>query len=637
MTIAISVLGTPEIQASGKPLALPTRKALALLIYLAVEQKPYSRDHLMALFWPDSDLQRAQTSLRTSMSYIRRALPQSLLVSDRETVCFNRDAGIVLDSDILLAAAKRASRPQMKQSVLLTVFQDAVQRVRGDFLAGFSIGDVPDFDDWVSLQREFFHQQFVLVFDSLSRLQLDMGYGFEGLSTTSRWIDLSPYNEAAYQRQMQLYLATGNRIAALQTYKRLTLMLSNEFGVAPSTYSGALEEQAQALTDHNQRLQDPEAECIALNRMAMSISQSSYDLNRALDLLRQALHLAHQLENPLHRAETYWNLAQTYFYLGSIERALQYGETALAAARQIGRDDLIGRVLNTIAYARLWSGAPHAEIASGLDEALAIFERLRQPRLQVDCMTVKANSLLSKGYSEPGFQLAEAAMAISADIQDDWGIASSSYNLGLALIDRRDFKGAEEACLKGIEHARTAGHPPLVFFNLIVLGHVYRDEGTPERALTTHLEAQSLANSLHSPYFDLLVNTELCADYGVLSQHERAVEYALRARSVRLRAPYSDYTRCHEISALLIGGLLDAVREELEFMEQQLRVDPDNRRLQYFFQRSAGSWADANGDRLTAQLHVTQASQLAQQYGLLAELSATRDVLSRLNTGVVKD
>lgn len=635
--ITLSVLGTPEIQTNGRTLNLPTRKALALLIYLAVEQKPFSRDHLMTLFWPDSDLQRAQTSLRTTISYVKRALPHSLLVTDRETIFFDTSVGVVMDSDALLAAAKRASRLQLKQSVLLPVFQSAIQRVRGAFLAGFSIDDAPEFDDWVTVQREFFHQQFVLVFDTLSRLQLEMGYGFEGLSTTARWIDLSPYDEVAYQRQMQIYLATGNRVAVLQTYKRLTVMLSNEFGVAPSTYSQALENQAQALTDHNQRRLDPEAECIALNRMAMSISQSSYDLDRALDLLHQALHLAHQLENPLHRAETYWNLAQTYFYQGGIERALQHGETALATARLIGRDDLIGRILNTIAYAKLWSGVPHTEIARGLDEALTIFERLRQPRMQVDCMTVRANSLLSRGYSESGFQLAEAAMNISVGIQDDWGIASSSYNLGLALIDRGDFRSAEDACRRGIEHARTAGHPPLVFFNLIVLGHVYRDEGTPEHALTTHLEAQTLGASLHSPYFDLLIFTELCADYVVLGQHERAVEYALRARSVRLRVPYSDYTRYYEVSALLKAGLHDAAREEILFMEEQLLTDPENRRLQYFFQRSAGSWADANEDKFTAESHFTQAAQLAEQFGFMAELSSTRDVLSRLDTGTTNN
>lgn len=46
----LSLLGTPEVRHAGQPLAFPTRKVLALLIYLVVEGGLPSREKLTTLF-----------------------------------------------------------------------------------------------------------------------------------------------------------------------------------------------------------------------------------------------------------------------------------------------------------------------------------------------------------------------------------------------------------------------------------------------------------------------------------------------------------------------------------------------------------------------------------------------------------
>jgi DNA-binding SARP family transcriptional activator len=548
---SFSLLGTPQIFLDQTAFSLPTRKTLALLVYTVVERKSIARDKLMTLFWPDSDQEHAQTSLRTTLGYLRRALPPAVFQIERDAVLFVRGENVSIDTDTLLDAAKSAARPQLRQSTLIPVFRAAAEHIQGEFLSGFSVDGASDFDNWLAMQREFFHQQAVRVFNALSQLQLETGLYFEGLHTTTKWIDFDPLDEAAYQRQMQLYLAGGNRIAALQSYKSLSLMLSNEFGVLPSSQSQTLKEQAQTMVDKEKKRLDPEMECIALNRMALSLSQSTYDLEQALNLLRQALHLAGQSDNALYRAETQWNLAQTYFYQGSLESALHHANTALDVARGLGRDDLLGRVLNTIAYVKLWSGVPHTDVIRWVDEAFLIFERLHQPMMQVDCLTIKANSLLSKGFPAQGFQCAKEALSLSETTQNDWGIASASYNLGLALLDQGQIQFAQSQSQRGILCSRTAGHPPLVFFNLLVLGHIEREAGQYDQALNTHSEALQLGMELQSPYFQFLVATELCADYLSLQNTEKAAENALVARELRLRVPYSDYTRYQETEALL--------------------------------------------------------------------------------------
>ena len=52
-------------------------KRLALLVHLAVNGRSGSvtRDHLLALFWPDHDDERARAALSRAIYFLRRELP----------------------------------------------------------------------------------------------------------------------------------------------------------------------------------------------------------------------------------------------------------------------------------------------------------------------------------------------------------------------------------------------------------------------------------------------------------------------------------------------------------------------------------------------------------------------------------
>ena len=66
--IKLHVLGPTRLECSGQPITLNLRKALALLVYLAVSGRPQSRDALATLLWPESDQSEGRARLRTSDS-----------------------------------------------------------------------------------------------------------------------------------------------------------------------------------------------------------------------------------------------------------------------------------------------------------------------------------------------------------------------------------------------------------------------------------------------------------------------------------------------------------------------------------------------------------------------------------------
>ena len=53
--LALFLMGSPRIERDGIVLNVDTRKATALIAYLAVTKQPQSRDSLAALLWPEYD------------------------------------------------------------------------------------------------------------------------------------------------------------------------------------------------------------------------------------------------------------------------------------------------------------------------------------------------------------------------------------------------------------------------------------------------------------------------------------------------------------------------------------------------------------------------------------------------------
>ena len=252
LPLHLSVLGPPEVRLGGGQLALPTRKTVALLIYLALEARPQPREHLATLLWPEANPDRSYASLRNTLARLQRALRQAsgqaqtdhLLVT-HTAVGLNPEAKIDLDLQTVerayaLARADRASRLLPEGAASLPLLQSAAACQRGAFLAGFSLGDAPAFDDWAALQREVWHRRLGLILDRLSEIQFAHGEFAGATETAVHWIALDALNEAAYRRKMRAHFAAGERGPALETYEACRAVLAAELSVEPAPETAAL-------------------------------------------------------------------------------------------------------------------------------------------------------------------------------------------------------------------------------------------------------------------------------------------------------------------------------------------------------------------------------------------------------------
>src|SRR6185436_6035788 len=106
--LCLAFLGGPEIRHMDRLIALPTRKALALLAYLAIEGGAHSREKLTALFWPESDSAQGRATLRSTLALLRDALgePTAHLIATRDSLAFDSASEFDLDIQDLRRAAR---------------------------------------------------------------------------------------------------------------------------------------------------------------------------------------------------------------------------------------------------------------------------------------------------------------------------------------------------------------------------------------------------------------------------------------------------------------------------------------------------------------------------------------------------
>ena len=235
--LALYLLGAPRLEKDGKPVEFDTRKALALLAYLAVTGQSHGRDALAALFWADYDQSRARAALRRTLSVLHKALGGEALEITRESIGLLPGGPLWSDvAEFHRLLSEPASHPHTQQEICprcLEALGEAARCYRTDFLAGFTLRDSPEFDDW-----QFFHTETLRreLAGALERLTL--GFAASGdyqsaIAHARRRLSLDPLDEPAHRQLMQLYAASGQHAAALRQYRECARLLGEELGVQP--------------------------------------------------------------------------------------------------------------------------------------------------------------------------------------------------------------------------------------------------------------------------------------------------------------------------------------------------------------------------------------------------------------------
>jgi DNA-binding SARP family transcriptional activator len=216
----------------GPAFALPTRKAQALLTYLA---RPIGQVHprgkLAALLWGGIREESARASLRQALFSIRRALSEHHGVLRQEGDALGLDpAGAEVDATVFEDAVAEGTPKALALAASL---------YQGDLLSGFALTE-PPFEEWLIGERERLRE---LALEGLAKLLVQQRRGGEtevAVQTALRLLTLDPLQEPVHRALMRLYAALGRRGAALRQYQHCVSVLGRELGIEPEAETKAL-------------------------------------------------------------------------------------------------------------------------------------------------------------------------------------------------------------------------------------------------------------------------------------------------------------------------------------------------------------------------------------------------------------
>ena len=238
--LTIRLLGVVEIELAGKPVTgLGTRKAEALLVYLVMHKRPFSRERLADLLWDDRPQQQSLANLRSLLSGMRRKIKPYLTIT-RQTVAFNHASDYWLDV-VEFEKIRGRGLGIGKEERLIPLY-------RGDFLEGFHLRECIGFEEWVVLERERLQRMAVNALRRLATDGLQNGRYSPALHYTDSLLRLDNLSEQAHRLKMELLARNGRRNAALQEYAACCHLLANEIGVEPAPATQALYQRLKNLT-----------------------------------------------------------------------------------------------------------------------------------------------------------------------------------------------------------------------------------------------------------------------------------------------------------------------------------------------------------------------------------------------------
>jgi DNA-binding SARP family transcriptional activator/tetratricopeptide (TPR) repeat protein len=226
-TRRLCLFGVPRVLAV-EPAAecpLPVQpKPLALLARLVMEPAAgaVSREHLLALFWPEMDSSHARGALRQSVFHLRQALGPGVLISTGAQSLAIAQGPLCCDATEFDAFANAAQ------------WSDAVALYRAPFLDGFHVSAVgSEFEQWVDGVRSRFaataHKgAWQLAEDSVRTGDV----GRTGWLVRNS-LAMMPDDEVALRAALRLLEAIGDRAGALAIASAFAHRLATEFGAVP--------------------------------------------------------------------------------------------------------------------------------------------------------------------------------------------------------------------------------------------------------------------------------------------------------------------------------------------------------------------------------------------------------------------
>ena len=252
--LKLATLGEFTIELNGVPVAgLASRKADALLVYLAVTRRPHAREHVATMLWDDRPLNRSLANLSVVLNSLKKQLAPFLQI-DRKTIAIDPVSKVSVDLHVLKDAIdvwdSQAEHGSTDRKDAMKMMDEALLAYQGDFLQGFHLREARGFDEWASIERERIQRVMQISQRQLADAYLQQRDLVSAVRCLQRTLAIDPLQEELHRVLMRTLALSGQQGAALTQYKVCAAVLSAELDVEPSLATRRLYDRILARREH---------------------------------------------------------------------------------------------------------------------------------------------------------------------------------------------------------------------------------------------------------------------------------------------------------------------------------------------------------------------------------------------------
>lgn len=303
--LTIETLGHLRIHlGDDKPVRFVSRRAELLLVYLAITQRPHSREALATFLWDDREQKQALANLRSLLNRLPRPVKAYLHI-ERYSVAITDE--VVVDARLLEEVPQLSAFGELSRVAANPTLEEHLAHYRGAFLQGVHIRESRGLDEWILATQAHYATIAMQGYERLATHALHHRRYRDGITFAQKLVQFNDLHEGYYRLLMRLQAKAGQHVLALQTYDSLQTILETELGVEPAPTTQALLRRIRAartdavpalpkmptpfigrnheLADLNQRLDNPDCRLLTIvgmggigkTRLALATASMRHD------------------------------------------------------------------------------------------------------------------------------------------------------------------------------------------------------------------------------------------------------------------------------------------------------------------------------------------------------------------------
>jgi DNA-binding SARP family transcriptional activator len=463
MSIVAHLLGPPFLVRDDVVYPAPRgRKIWALLAYLALSERPPSRQQLVDLLFPDAE--DPAGALRWNLSQLRRLLGGPDTIGSGNVVQLRLPEDSVIDVHVLTAGTSRAAAE--------------LPGLGRELLEGMDIEASPGFTAWLLGERRRLQALSGALLREAALRALASGNARAAVELATRLVTADPLDEDAHVLLIRAFAGTGDAIAVARQLAASADLFNRELGVEPGP------ELAEAA-----RIQENRAPPgVGGGRTGLKALLESGEaavaagaIEAGLEKLRNAVAGTHETRETALEASACLALGSALVHAskGKDEEGAAALHRSIAAAEATGEQQIAASAHRELGYVELLRGDyTRARIWLQTAEHLAPADPAELARIRA----VEGAVLADTGAHDQAEEALRDSILLAESTGQRKQQAWSTAVLGRTYLLRDELDGAEEMLQRGREMTMSERWTAFLAYPEALLAEVWVRQGDLDRA-----------------------------------------------------------------------------------------------------------------------------------------------------------